>query len=167
MIRYVFKEGPVAIKNATKADAQRIGEALAQITTNAGGRLTPEAVIKAAKDKKSPLHQHIEWNDNVAAHAYRMDQARAIIRLIRVEDEETHETQPAFISVQDGGVAYRTSQEVASSRELQLAVLLQAERDLHAFERRYQTLKDVCALIRPAREALAAQRTELETRAAA
>lgn len=167
MIKYVFKEAPIAIRKADKADPQKIGEALAKISEDHSGRLTPEAVVNAARSNKSPLHAHFEWNDAVAAQAFRLDQARSIIRLIRVEDETTSEPQPAFISIADNGVAYRTRQEVVGSRELQLIVLQQAERDLKAFERRYHMLNDVCDLVRTAREGVARKRSELETHAAA
>lgn len=167
MIKYSFKDDQVILKNAAKADPQKIGEALAKITDANAGRLMPETVVNAARDTKSPLHAHFEWNDKVAAHAHRLDQARNLIRMIRVEDEETNEVKPAFMSVQDGGVAYRKVDEVVNSRALQLIVLQQAERDLTAFRKRYHMLNDVCALVGQAQEALEQTRNELETRAAA
>ena len=48
------------------------------------GRLTPRAVIDAARPKGSPLHRYFEWNDGRAAAAYRLDQARFIIRHVRI-----------------------------------------------------------------------------------
>lgn len=48
------------------------------------GRLTPEDVLAAARDKSSPLHDSFEWDDDAAAHAYRLDQARGLIRRVRV-----------------------------------------------------------------------------------
>lgn len=167
MIRYVFKDDWVALKNASKADPQKIGEALAKITADHSGRLTPENVVGAAQQKSHVLHKHFEWDDATAAHHYRLDQARTIIRSIKVVDEETEETQPAFVSVADNGVAYRSVQEVVTSRELQLSVLRQAERDLHAFEKRYSMLQDVCELVKSARSKIEARAADLETRAAA
>lgn len=167
MIKYAFKDDQVILKNAAKADAQKIGEELAKITKDNGGRLMPEKVVNAARAPKSALHAHFEWNDKVAAEAYRVDQARHIIRIIRVEDEEGGDAKPAFVSVSDRGTAYRLVEEVTASRELQLIVLQQAERDLKAFERRYHMLNDICGLVKSARENLERKRTELETRAAA
>lgn len=167
MIKYTFRDDTVILKNSAKANPQKIGEALAKITEAHAGRLMPEAVVNAAKDTKSPLHPHFEWNDKVAAHSYRLDQARNLIRIIRVEDEETQEQKPAFVSVADGGVAYRKVEEVVNSRALQLIVLQQAERDLAAFRKRYHMLNDICELIGKAESAVATKRSELETRAAA
>lgn len=165
MIKYAFRDDPVAILNAKKADPQKIGQALATIATAAAGRLTPSAVVEAARNARSPLHRHFEWNDAKAAQSYRLDQAREIIRVIRVEEDGEEPTR-AFLSVKDGaGVSYRAAAEVAASVELQLAVLKQAEKDLDAFQRRYAELKDVCGDVTSAREKVRARRERAELRA--
>lgn len=167
MIKYCFKDEWVALKNASKADPQKIGEALAGISTKQGGRLEPEHVVNAARDAKNVLHKHFEWDDKVAAHAHRLDQARGIIRSVRVLDGDGSGDKPAFISIADRGVSYRSAGEVADSRVLQLAVLAQAERELEAFERRYAMLKNVCQLVAAARDGIRQARGEIETRTAA
>lgn len=160
-IRYVFAEDSVvAIKNAKVADPQRIGEALAAVAAVADGHLTPQATVEAARDPQSPLHPHFEWDDQVAADAYRLDQARHLIRLIRVSDDTRETDPPAFMSVNEGkaGTSYRTIGDVLNSVSLQDAVLKAAERDLLAFEQRYKRLEDICDIIRSAREKIAARR---------
>lgn len=165
MIQYVFKDQPVAIKNAKIADAQRIGEALAAIAADAGGELRPQTVWQRARaDKNNPLHAHFEWDVQKAAEAHWTDQARTIIRCVRVLDEETEQTEPAFLSVSArGGVSYRSLGDVKSSTDLQLAVLKSAERDLDAFERRYRDLSEVCDLVRAARSKVRKRREKMET----
>lgn len=49
------------------------------------GKLTPEAVVKAAKSMASPLHDCFEWDDSEAASRYRLWQARELIASIRIE----------------------------------------------------------------------------------
>lgn len=49
------------------------------------GRITPEAVVAAARPKNSALHRYFEWRDKDAAHQFRLAQARALLRSIRVE----------------------------------------------------------------------------------
>lgn len=49
------------------------------------GRLVPSDVVEAARDPNSPLHQHFEWNDSEAAEKYRLDQARTLIRSVKIE----------------------------------------------------------------------------------
>lgn len=52
---------------------------------NQFGQITPEQVVEAAADPTSPLHRHFEWNDEIAAHGHRIDQARALLRSVRVQ----------------------------------------------------------------------------------
>jgi hypothetical protein len=170
MIRYCFREDePLRIKAAGRANAQTIGESLDKIRVKSGGELEPRDVVNAARDKNNPLHIHFEWDDRVAAESYRVDQARNLIRLVRVVDEAASDgTARAFISVNGkNGVAYRSVDDVKASQDLQEAVLEQAEKDLEAFERRYKELKDICAIVRQAREKVQARRRRGENRAVA
>lgn len=48
------------------------------------GAITPDMVVEAARDPASPLHECFEWDDAAAAQAHRRDQARALLRSIRV-----------------------------------------------------------------------------------
>ena len=170
MIRYVFRDDqPLAIKGAKDADPQVIGEALAAISDKLGGHLTPVAVVDAARDKKHVLHRHFEWDDALAADAYRLDQARHIVRVVRVEDEDAEGgTARAYLSISEkNGVSYRPIEAVKKSVDLQAAVLKGAERDLRAFEMRYKDLIDICDLVRTARERITSRRNKHESRAAA
>jgi hypothetical protein len=169
-IKYIFREDePLRIKAAGKADPQTIGEALAEIAEKAEGHLTPSAVVDSARSENHPLHPHFEWNDSAAAEAYRLDQARSIIRMVRVVDDSTNDgTTRAFLSVKDpAGMSYRSIGDVKSSLELQLAVLRQAERDLEAFKRRYREMTDICDLIEQAKRKLKTRLDNMETRKAA
>src|ERR1700680_1931431 len=103
MIKYTFKDEPLTIKNKAKATPQKIGEALAQIAAASNGHLTPKAVVSEARNNRSVLHRHFEWDDAVAAEAFRLDQARTLIRSIRVVDNENDETPPAWVSISDKG----------------------------------------------------------------
>ena len=170
MIKYTFKDDePIRIKAAGKADPQAIGEVLQALTDRAGGDLKPEAVVNAARDHGCALHVHFEWDDKIAAEAHRLDQARNIIRIIRVEDEDAvGGNVRAFVSIAGNtGVAYKPIAVVKKSHDLQLALLKTAERDLEAFKARYRELKDICDLVETVRERVVSRRSKIETRAAA
>jgi hypothetical protein len=49
------------------------------------GKLTPQQVIEAARNEKSALHQCFTWDDGEAAERWRMEEAREIIRSVRIE----------------------------------------------------------------------------------
>jgi folylpolyglutamate synthase/dihydropteroate synthase len=153
-IRYVFREDLqfLPIKNAKGAKAQVLGEALAKIAADNAGRLKPKNVVEAARDPKHVMHRHFEWDDRKAADAHRLDQARAIIRVV----EEVKPSAPSgsirsFVSVNDHGRSYRTIGDVERSSELQMQVLAQAEKDLDAFQKRYRGLSDVLEHVAEAR----------------
>jgi hypothetical protein len=48
------------------------------------GVLTPEILVTHAENPECPLHPIFEWNDNVAAYNYRLQQARILLNNIQV-----------------------------------------------------------------------------------
>ncbi len=62
-----------------------IADRLARITKRNHGILTPDAVLEDAQKEDSPLHDQFTWDDSEAAHQWRLEQARALIRSVRVE----------------------------------------------------------------------------------
>ena len=55
------------------------------------GEVKPTTVVREARDKSSPLHGVFEWNDSKAAQQYRLNQARRIIRAVKITVEEQPE----------------------------------------------------------------------------
>lgn len=167
MVKYVFKEDFLAIKNAAGADPQKVGEALAAVAKKNGGELRPDAVVEAAQSRRSPLHRHFEWDDAVCGILHRREQARELIRVIRVV-EGRQAPRRAFLSVStSAGTAYHPLAAVLSSVDLQMRVLDQAMRDVEALEKRYKDIEEICAGVRDIREQLRDRRARLEAGAAA
>jgi len=77
----------------TISNKTEVAAALAEIAERNDGRLTPQQVFLAAKDEKSPLHRHFTWSDAKAAGKHRLNEARELIRSVRVVTH--HERQPA------------------------------------------------------------------------
>lgn len=149
MTRYVFRDVVLGFKNSHKADAQVIGETIAGIAVERGGEVTPNDLVDAARPDDHPLHRHFEWDDSAAADAYRLSQARAIIRCVSVEraDDEAGHVQ-AFVSVSgDLQRSYRPMEAVLLSKDLRSRVLESAQRDLDAFKKRYRELTDVVEVV--------------------
>jgi hypothetical protein len=171
-LRFTFRNNdpPHYLLNANSADAQAIGERLMEITEENSGRLRPDDVVEDARDPRSPMHPHFEWDNTVAADKYRLNQAREIIRIIVREDDEGEDDQPrrAFINVNSGddGRSYRTVDEVMQSHDLQVAVMAQALRDLQSWQHRYQELSDICGLVATASSRLSAQIRRRQRRSA-
>lgn len=85
------------------------------------GRVTPEQVVAAARDPANPLHEEFEWDDSVAAHQWRLDQARAIIRSVRVTIEVQDIKVPVISYVRDpeaDGQGYRSVVSLRTEEEI-------------------------------------------------
>ena len=78
-----------------------VAERLAYLTVRGNGRLTPLAVVLDAEDPASPLHDHFEWSDEKAAAKYRLEQARSLIRSVRVEETVHRQTVSVIAYVHD------------------------------------------------------------------
>jgi hypothetical protein len=154
MIKYVFADTPLGFKNASKVDPMRVGQALEDVGAKNGGNLHPNAVVDAARDPDSPLHPCFEWDDGVAAEMHRRSQARALIRAVRTVQTEDDEPVRRFWSVRgdDNRVAYRSVTDILASSDLQKRLLMQADKELSEFSKRYRELQDVCAFVLNARE---------------
>lgn len=72
-----------------------IAKRLERIARRNGGILTPDAVVEDARDESSPLHEQFTWDDTEAAKQWRLEQARTLIRSVKIEikaDEKTVST---------------------------------------------------------------------------
>lgn len=69
-------------------DPNRVGEAIAKVRNSvpdeADTRDLHEALLKKAKAKASPLHPFAEWDNDKAAHSYRIGQMSRLVRSVEV-----------------------------------------------------------------------------------
>ena len=49
------------------------------------GLLTPEKIVEEARDSNSILHKFFEWDNDVAAEQYRLQQARTLINNVSIK----------------------------------------------------------------------------------
>ena len=118
------------------------------------GRLTPQIVVDAARPVEHPLHERFEWNDKLAGEAYRLDQARRLIRSVRVtyreaDEKEAARTVRAYHSVRDeDGTSYRPLEEVQESPLLTKLLLQDMEREWKQLMRRYGMFEDFLQMVR-------------------
>jgi hypothetical protein len=117
-------------------------------------RLTPQLVVDAARPADHPLHDRFEWDDKTAAEAHRLDQARRLIRSVRViyreaNEKEAARTVRAFHSIRDEqGTAYRPLEEVTESPLLSKLLLQDMEREWKQLMRRYGHFEEFLQMVR-------------------
>lgn len=131
-----------------KINAKVAGAELERIRTKHNGRLTPEAVLKEAGAKNSPLHKAFEWDDGEAASKFRLQQASYLIRSIEViVERQKSKTKGsnvrAFVSVKrERDRSYTSLAHAMSDKDLREQVIAQAWEELQAWRRRYEKLSE-------------------------
>lgn len=118
------------------------------------GILRPEDMVAYAEAHPgSALHGRFEWDQTQAAHEYRVEQARRIVRVY-----VTFHPSPAgqsvasrtFVSLESDrhkGRSYRLMSEVLDDAELKAQMLDQARRDMISFRRKYIRLSALAGVI--------------------
>ncbi len=124
-----------------KADAKVLGETFERIKAS-GKHLTAETVLTEATNPRSPLHKYFNWDDASAAHQYRLEQARRLIRSIEVVIEDARGKQVpmrAYYSVKDaeGTRGYEPMTFVFESPDLADQVIAEAVSQLEAWKVKY------------------------------
>ena len=149
-----------------KAGAQVAGEVCEEIERK--GKLTPKALVDASRPEDAPLHDEFEWDDAIAAEAYREEQAGYIIRSIEVVPEATEHPVRAFVSVttiseddedapQRPKYEYRSVNTLMRSTEGRNFVLARAMRELASFRLKYLALSELAEVNEAIEKLLTAQ----------
>ena len=120
-------------------DAQTAGNELQRIYER-DGVIEPETVVLESRTPSAPLHSCFEWDDEKAAHKYRITQAQTIIRAIVVVDEAKQPETRAFVNVQR---EYHPVSVVVRNPEKREILLQNALNELRWFERKYNALQEL------------------------
>ena len=125
---------------------------LEDLRLGAGGLLRPDDVVERARSPNSALHKYFEWDDTDAAAAYRLHQARQVIRaVVRLVPRQTAPSIAvrAFISLPSdraqGG--YRAVEDVASDEARAAEAMAELRRLLARLEMRYGALASVSEVL--------------------
>lgn len=140
-MNYVWSEHSLPIP------AQQVGETLERILQTEGV-ITARRVVEEARPEDSPLHPIFEWDDSVAAEDFRRNQARNLVRSLRVVIKQDHTETPkeilAFVRVhQVRGGGYIPTVKAMSEPDSRQQVLTDALRSLQAWRRRYDHLREL------------------------
>jgi len=112
MTKYEWKIASLAKGIDAEAAIQEI-----ERIENIYGALTPENVLKASESSDSILHALFQWDNSLAAHQFRLQQARTLINNIEVKvisnGEERRVSVFEIVNVGDGRV-YKSIQNMDS-----------------------------------------------------
>lgn len=123
---------------------------------------TPADVVRAARPISSPIHGHFEWDDAAAGGAYRLEQARHMLRSIEVVYANGEEREPSrayhrvVLLTEDGAQqAYVPERVVWESPDLAAQVVDKAKRELAGWAARYRNYQELSDLVAAVEEVLA------------
>jgi beta-galactosidase/beta-glucuronidase len=103
----------------TKPEDDAIRTRMQHLHDRDAGNLTPEAVVEDARNVKSPLHSLFEWDDTKAGIAWRIAQARAIIRAMTfiTQSNETIIVAPYYIKNPDSRSGYTSIRTLSTDQD--------------------------------------------------
>jgi len=113
--------------------------------------LTPAEVLEDARPKGSPLHPLFEWNDKKASEAYRLDQARELIRSVEYvfRTERLTLKAPAYVRDPDAdprSQGYVSVAKVSTDSEISRRILIKELKIVAAALDRANRLAEVFGL---------------------
>lgn len=118
------------------------------------GALAPKHIVDAARDVSSPLHDEFEWDDDAAAEMYRLAQAGALVRRMKLtiirkdaEARNIHITTTrqfqSRASQRKEDAGYETLEDILDDPEKRAELLAQVLRELNAYRKRYAELSEL------------------------
>lgn len=135
MKKYQFKKGAHIRVNADVA-----GQVCEQLEQTVG--LTAKNLVDASRNKDAPLHSAFEWRDDIAAEAYREQQARHIINCLCLR-RENGEEQPVRMFFKTTDVVYESLPVILKNEDKHATLLRNALRELSWFKQKYQQLTEL------------------------
>lgn len=141
--------------------AAEIGRYLGRLSERNQRRLTPEIVVADARHRGSPLHSLFEWDDTAAAEAYRLWQARHLLKSVTVVYRDVtpkRSTYPirAFVNVKsveedtDDDRIYISTARGMKDEQYREQIIAQALREAETWRSRYllyHELAEICEAI--------------------
>lgn len=113
------------------------------------GKLKPEDVVDAASYEDHPLHEYFEWDDTEAAEQYRLEQARHLIRTVKVKFTDSKggtqeiRTYTSTRPIGYGEGDYFTTEKVMATEALREVALNNAFRELEICQDKYEQLVEL------------------------
>ena len=129
-------------------DPQAVGETVTRLARQNGGVCPPSLLVDESRPPESPTHKLFTWDDVSAAESWRRQEARQVVKSLRVITEETRSKPSAFVHVtvhtEDGPrEGYKPFYEVVANEEHRAQALAEALQYLNGFRRRYRHLNEL------------------------
>lgn len=144
-MEWTFRAG---FSRSKHVDANAAYEVISKL--EAQGPVEAEAVVEAARPKRSPIHGAFEWDDTAAAHQHRLKQARDLVtHLVPVVEKDAPRPPVQFVHVRTGEAkGYVATSRAMSDPEFREQTLMSALAGLRSWWTRYSGLEQMVPLTR-------------------
>ena len=124
---------------------------LRKIEQENGGLLRPEAVVDFARNPKTALHDVFDWNDTTAAASWRLQQARAFIRvMVQIMPDPRSNDEPLrvrmYTALREDAEGYKYTPELMTTKAGRESVLATALAELESFQEKYAHLQELAGV---------------------
>jgi hypothetical protein len=128
------------------SDAMIIGPVCEDLARR-NGVARAEDLLSVARDAQHPTHRFFEWRDDVAAEAYRLDQARYLMRSYTVVIEKQDVAQEIRgLQFVDSKGGYVPTAVVFNDADMTREVIESAKKEAASWYHRHQRLRTLAEL---------------------
>jgi hypothetical protein len=123
-------------------NAQMVADEISTI----GDEVTPARIVDLARDEKTELHKCFEWDDRKAAEAYRIEQAKTVLRVLVVKQEKEEQLFRSPVRLYyktDSSKGYTKITTIVNNEDLYQDLLRRAYAELRAFKIKYACLTEL------------------------
>lgn len=127
-----------------------------EVRAKTGNQPTAEAFLAEAADESCPIHDAFEWDDAVAGHEHRLNQARHMMRCFVVVPEQSSKPKDGHralelrtVQPRDGSrpaAAYIPVEDVMKDPVARAELLKRALNELVSIRRRFRHLQELAAI---------------------
>lgn len=120
--------------------AQAYGEFLTRYSKTRKG-IEPKELVKTAKSEDCPLHDYFEWDDSIGGEKYRIEQARYLLKAIKIVIVNAKPIRAFFnVKIQNGEErqVYYDEETVRLDDELKKQIVQAALNELIGWKERYK-----------------------------
>ena len=115
------------------------------------GTLSPELLVEVASNPDHPLHDRFEWDDAIAGHKWRLEQAGQLLRVTFRPDPAKPTDLRAFVAVRGEDTPkseYVPTADALADPFTRELLLRQMKRDAQTFQRRWKNMEQYAEVVR-------------------
>jgi len=128
-----------------KADAQKCADEIMEICEELESA-TSQQILEKARDSNTELHKCFTWDDTEAAEKWRISEARAVVRNLKIiEQKPDKQTEPTTIRVfykTDNESGYKPTKLILKKPDEYKALVERCRSELLAIKQKFNSISE-------------------------